>query len=149
MNEKSYIIQCNNCKTKNRIPKSRINDRPLCGKCHTPLPVVNTYNTPVDISDDTFENEVLSYPGPVLVDCWAPWCGPCKIMGPVMEQLASEYAGRVKIAKLNIDQNPAIASKYQIMSIPTLLLFKNGQVVNSIVGAVQKSEIDRQLRAII
>ena len=83
------------------------------------------------------------------MDCWAPWCGPCKMVAPVLEQLASEYAGRLKIAKLNVDENPATASKYGIQSIPTMLLFKNGSHVNSLVGALPKNEIERHLGTIL
>ena len=136
MDTKNYIVQCRNCMTKNKIPKERLKDRPLCGKCHKPLPEIKIYNTPVNVTDASFNEEVMVYPMPVLLDCWAPWCGPCKLMGPVMEQLAGEYAGRVKIAKINVDQNPGISSRYKIMSIPTLLLFKNGRLVARQVGAV-------------
>jgi thioredoxin 1 len=95
----------------------------------------------VYITDDTFEEEVLKALGPVLVDYWAEWCGPCKIIGPVLEQIATEYAGRVRIAKLNIDENPRTPPKYGIRGIPTLMLFKNGQVEATKVGAMSKSQL--------
>ncbi|MHB1528268.1 MAG: thioredoxin TrxA [Acidiferrobacteraceae bacterium] len=95
----------------------------------------------VYITDDTFEEEVLKASGPVLVDYWAEWCGPCKIIGPVLEQIATEYAGRVRIAKLNIDENPRTPPKYGIRGIPTLMLFKNGQVEATKVGAMSKSQL--------
>jgi thioredoxin 2 len=101
------------------------------------------------VTDSTFETEVMSYPGVVLVDCWAPWCGPCKMMGPILDQVAREYAGRAKIAKINVDQNPLISARYNVLSIPTLLFFKSGQLVNNVPGAVQKPEIDRILRGIV
>jgi len=100
---------------------------------------------PVEVTDRTFTDEVLSFRGPVLVDCWAPWCGPCRMVAPVLDQLAPEYAGRVKIAKLNVDENPMTSSQYAIQSIPTMLLFKNGQQVNKLVGALPKNEIERHL----
>lgn len=127
----------------------RLRDRPICGRCRSALAVQDTPTHPVEITDRTFQEEVLSFPGPVLVDCWAPWCGPCRMVAPIMDQLASEYAGRVKIAKLNTDDNPATASQYGIQSIPTLLLFKNGRQVNRLVGALPKGEIEKHLRPLL
>jgi thioredoxin len=93
---------------------------------------------PVDVTDATFEAEVLKSPVPVLLDCWAPWCGPCQRMTPVMRELAADLAGQVKVAKLNVDQNPALSGKLAIQSIPTILLFRNGQVIAQTMGAVPK-----------
>jgi len=93
------------------------------------------------VSDDSFEADVLKANGPVLVDYWAPWCGPCRMVAPILDQLATEYQGRVTIAKLNVDENPDTAAKYQVRSIPTLLLFKGGQVAATKVGAASKSDL--------
>jgi len=95
----------------------------------------------LQISDANFEQEVLKCDLPVLIDFWAPWCGPCRAMGPVVEELANEYAGRVKVAKMNVDENQATPSKYGIRAIPTLILFKGGEVVDQTTGAVSKSSI--------
>lgn len=95
----------------------------------------------VHITDDTFEEEVAKSDKPVLVDYWADWCGPCKMIAPILDEIAEEYAGRVKIAKLNIDENPATPPKYGIRGIPTLMLFKNGNVEATKVGAVSKSQL--------
>src|SRR5216684_3598775 len=95
----------------------------------------------IHITDDTFEKEVLKAEGPVLVDYWAEWCGPCKMIAPVLEEIANEYNGKIKIAKLNIDENPATPPKYGIRGIPTLMLFKNGNVEATKVGAVSKSQL--------
>jgi len=149
MEQDSIIIRCGHCGTKNRVPKARLNQGPVCGKCKTPLTIGKGLDKPVDITDNTFDSEVLSAAGPVLVDCWAPWCGPCRMVGPVLEQLAREYAGQVKIAKLNVDENPRIASRYSIRSIPTMLLFNRGEMVNSMVGALPKQEIERHLRPLL
>jgi thioredoxin 2 len=149
VNQESIIIPCADCGTKNRIPKSRLQDRPLCGKCRKPLKVGIFYDHPVTVTDGTFREEVLSYPGAVVVDCWAPWCGPCNLVSPILEQLASQYAGRVKIAKLNVDENPQISSQYSIQSIPTMLLMKNGQLVDRMVGALPKGEIERRLLSVL
>jgi len=93
------------------------------------------------VTDDSFESEVLQADGPVLVDYWAEWCGPCKMIAPVLEEIASEYGDKVKIAKLNIDENPATPPKYGIRGIPTLMLFKGGNVEATKVGAVSKSQL--------
>ena len=95
----------------------------------------------VHVTDGAFESDVLNSEQPVLVDYWAEWCGPCKMIAPVLEEIAEEYAGKVKIAKLNIDDNPATPPKYNIRGIPTLMLFKNGNVEATKVGAVSKSQL--------
>ena len=95
----------------------------------------------VHLTDDTFEDEVIKADGPVLVDYWADWCGPCKMIAPILDEVAEEYAGRLKVAKLNIDENPNTPPKYGIRGIPTLMLFKNGQVEATKVGAVSKSQL--------
>jgi len=95
----------------------------------------------VAVSSETFEDEVLKAGTAVLVDFWAPWCGPCRAIAPVVEQLAIEYSGRLKVVKVNTDENDAIAIQYQVMSIPTLMVFKGGQLVERIVGAVPKPSL--------
>lgn len=95
----------------------------------------------VQVSDDSFENDVLSASGPVLVDYWAEWCGPCKQIAPVLDELADEYDGKLTIAKLNVDENPNIPPRYGIRGIPTLMLFKDGEVAGTKVGAVSKSQL--------
>jgi thioredoxin 1 len=100
----------------------------------------------VTVSDATFEADVVKSDKPVLVDFWAPWCGPCRMIAPIVEELASEYDGKAKIAKVNVDDNPQISMKFGIRSIPTLMIFKNGQVVEQIVGAVPKGVIEGKLK---
>ena len=95
----------------------------------------------VYLTDDTFEQEVLQGEGPVLVDYWAEWCGPCKMIAPILDEIAAEYEGKIKVAKLNIDENPATPPKYGIRGIPTLMLFKGGSVEATKVGAVSKSQL--------
>ena len=96
----------------------------------------------VHLSDDNFEQEVIKSEKPVLVDFWAPWCGPCRAIGPVVEDLAEVYKDRVKVAKLNIDDNPKTATVYGVMSIPTIVLFKNGNALDKVVGLVPKDRLE-------
>ena len=100
---------------------------------------------PIPVSDSNFDQTVLQAELPVLVDFWAAWCGPCRMVAPVVEELAQEYEGRVKFAKLDVDQNPKTASKYNIMGIPTLLIFKQGKPISHVVGFRPKAELKRSL----
>jgi len=93
------------------------------------------------VTDDTFETDVINASDPVLVDYWAEWCGPCKMIAPILEEIASEYSGKIRVAKLNIDDNPQTPPKYGIRGIPTLMLFKNGEVEATKVGALSKSQL--------
>lgn len=103
----------------------------------------------VIVNDANFEQEVLKYNGPVLVDFWATWCGPCRMLGPVVEELAKEYEGKVKVCKLNTDEGPDTSAKYRITSIPTLIFFKNGEVVEQTVGLQSKAVLKEKLDALL
>jgi thioredoxin 1 len=102
---------------------------------------------PVEIEEAKFDEAVLKATTPVLVDFWAPWCGPCKMVAPVVDELATEYDGKVSFVKVNVDDNPKVASQYGVMSIPTLILFKEGQPVTNIVGFRPKEELKKGLDA--
>jgi thioredoxin 2 len=126
-------LTCAGCGKRNHIrPSPR--GAPHCGECGKPLPWV------VDASDATFDLEAEAAPA-VLVDLWAPWCGPCRFVGPILEQLALEYAGRLKVVKVNVDENPALTQRFQAFSIPTLVVLRGGRVVDRIVGAMPKPQL--------
>lgn len=145
------VVACSKCGTKNRVdPRNTSSQVAKCGKCGTLLDLnhpidVSESTKPVIVTDATFQSEVLQSGKPILLDCWAPWCGPCRMVGPIMEQLAAESQGRYRIAKLNVDENPRTAAQFQIQSIPTMLIFKNGNLVDRIVGAQPKPAIAARL----
>ena len=103
----------------------------------------------VIVNDSNFEQEVLKYNGPVMVDFWATWCGPCRMLGPVVEELAKEYEGKVKVCKLNTDEGPDTSTKYRITSIPTIIFFKNGEVAGQTVGLQSKAALQEKLDALL
>ena len=148
------IQTCPKCGTKNRVDEqAAIDSQPVCGKCGEKLPAVKASATssakPQVVTDATFAADVIAASSslPVLMDCWAPWCGPCRMIAPVLDQLAAESGGRYKIVKLNVDENPRTSAQFQIRSIPTMLIFKNGRVVDQIVGAVPKEAIASKIKA--
>lgn len=143
------IVVCRNCGARNRVKTQKQGKKPVCGKCGTPLPRgVSAPTRVIEVNDRTFDNEVLSFRGTVLVECWAPWCGACRQIAPVLNGIVREQGGRVKVVKINMDQNPRIAARYQVLSLPTFLFFKNGRLANTVTGAIPKSEIERNLYAL-
>ena len=141
------LVRCPSCGATNRVPREKVEAglAPVCGRCKTRLPVGPG---PVTVTDATFAAEVEGSPLPVLLDMWAPWCGPCRAVGPVVDELSGEWAGRVRVGKLNVDENPATAARFGVSSIPTLLVFKAGREVDRIVGARPKDEIARRLEQV-
>jgi thioredoxin 2 len=147
----TQLIRCPSCGATNRVSqeaKEKIAGglAPVCGRCKTPL---SSDNRPVSVTDATFAEEVERSPVPVLLDLWAPWCGPCRMIAPVLESLASEWAGRVRIAKLNVDENPATASRFNARSIPLLVVIKDGREVDRIIGVQPREEIERRLQRVV
>jgi thioredoxin 2 len=125
---KGRVVVCANCQTKNRVPAAA-GGAPQCGRCHSPLAWI------ADATDDDFADVVDTATIPVLVDIWAPWCGPCRMVSPALEQLASEMAGQLKLVKVNTDENPQVSQRFNVSSIPTLLLLNGGEVVDQQIGA--------------
>ncbi len=142
------VVRCPSCGAKNRVDpaKTAQGDRPICGQCKTNLPVDSK---PIVVTDENFSSEVERSPLPILLDLWAPWCGPCRIIAPVLEELASELAGRMRIAKLNVDENTTTASRFNIRGIPTLLVLKDGKEVDRIVGVMPKADLKQRLERLL
>lgn len=131
------ILVCAACGKRNRIRPSE-RGAPHCGSCGKPLPWL------VSATDETFEAEARSSLA-ILVDLWAPWCGPCRFIAPILEELARDFAGRLKVVKVNVDENPALAGRFQAMSIPTLVVLRDGRVVDRFQGALPKGELTVRL----
>lgn len=139
------LIRCPACGATNRVPREKIAQglEPVCGVCRTSL---RASRKPVTVTDATFATEIERSPLPVLLDLWAAWCRPCRMMAPMLDELAVELAGRVRVAKLNVDENPVTAARFNVRSIPTLLALKEGREIDRIVGVQPKSEITRRLQ---
>src|SRR5688500_7313872 len=146
----SVVMQlnvCRKCGATNRVDEERLAASDAkCGRCGEKLEAGTSDAKPAVITDQTFEREVMQEKGrPVLVDAWAPWCGPCRMIAPVIDQLAAESQGRYKISKLNVDENPQTASRYQIASIPTMLIFKDGELVDRLIGLQSKPALAERI----
>jgi thioredoxin 2 len=131
-------VKCTKCGAKNRLGVPKPDGVPVCGQCKNPLPWI------VEGTDAGFAGD-LEASVPVLVDFWADWCAPCRMTAPALESLAGDQAGRIKIVKVDVDRNPQTAGRYNIRSIPTLILFRNGQAVETLVGAQSKDALLRQI----
>ena len=142
------LIRCSACGATNRVAREKLAAglAPVCGRCGAPL---SASGDPLTVTDATFATDVERSPLPVLLDAWAPWCGPCQMISPVVMELAREMAGRLRVGKLNVDENPSTALRFNIRSIPTLLVLDGGRELDRIVGVQPKSEIARRLQRAI
>ncbi len=135
----SFLIRCSECDAVNKVLKEKINNNPKCGSCHKGLVIPKGV---ADVGASNFDKEVLKWPGVVLVDFWAQYCGHCIRLKPTLHQIAEERKGEIKIVSVNVQQDKLLASQYKILSIPALILFKNGKQINSMVGALPKNQLE-------
>ncbi len=132
------ILRCQDCHIKNRVKLEKISSLPLCGKCGSKLEIPTGT---ISIESNEFSREVLEETIPTALDFWAPWCGPCRMMGPLLDDIASSYPGRIKVVKINSDENPKLSMQFGIQGIPTLILFRDGKEIDRMVGAAPREHI--------
>ena len=144
----SLIIRCPECGTNNRVPEAKLQSglAPVCGNCKSQLQVSSG---PLTITDSNFDAEVVHSPLPVLLDLWAPWCGPCRMIAPAVEEIASAMSGRLRVGKLNVDDNPLTSTRFRVQGIPCLLVLDGGRELDRIVGAQPKAEILRRVNRVL
>ena len=137
-------VPCRSCGSPNRVEPEQLRRglEPVCGRCRARLPVSAA---PVEVTDATFDGEVLGSVLPVLLDIWAPWCVPCRSMEPLVEEIASTFAGRLRVARLNLDDNPEATARLRIQGVPTLVVFEDGREVTRMIGVRDKDELLRRI----
>lgn len=137
-----YKLRCMECGARNRIPAGRVELHPVCGKCKKPLDTAELFlPQPLIITDGDFETKILKSPLPALVFAWAPWCSTCRAFIPVIDEFARDSSGKVRVGKLNVDQNPGLSSRFNILSVPQILVFDRGELAETLPGSLQKHEI--------
>ena len=138
----SYTLRCSECHAKNRIPSSKLHEAAICGKCKKSLKTEELFDPqPLLITEANFEEKVLRSPLPVLLFTWAPWCSTCRAFMPVIDDFAKDSESRIRVGKMNVDQNPNLSSKYNILSVPQMFVFDDGELRENFPGALQKHEI--------
>jgi thioredoxin 2 len=143
----TYLFRCPSCKTKNRIPADKVGNTAKCGRCKGSLATRELMlPQPVMVTDRNFDEMVLASPLPVLLDCWASWCSACSLVSPVVEELGRSLKGRARVGKLNVEANPLLTARYDLRSLPTLLIFDGGKLKETLVGSLPKAYILQHLR---
>ena len=138
------VLVCRKCGAKYSAPQDHLR----CGRCHAFIHA-SEKKLAVDVSDINFAQEVLASPGPVLIMMWAPWCAYCRMLHPGIDRIATAYNNRLKVARLNVDENPAVCAQYEVQGVPTMLIFKDGKLVSKMVGVLSEEEIERRINAVL
>lgn len=137
-----FLFRCPECRTRNRIPAEMVNSSPVCGRCKQPLRTEELFlHQPLSVTDANFEALVSKSPLPLLLFAWAPWCPTCTAFLPIIDDFARESKGRVRVAKVNVDQSPGVAARFNILGVPQILIFDGGELRETLPGALQKHEI--------
>ena len=139
MTRDTVLLRCSNCRTVNQVPVDKLMKNPKCGNCKAFLEIPQKS---IEGTAANFDHEVLEWPDLVLVEFWAPWCGHCLIMAPILDKLAHERAGLLKVVKVNVDNNPLLGTRFKVQVTPLLVLYRNGQKLNEIAGAIPKTELE-------
>jgi thioredoxin 2 len=146
MSEKTVYLRCDKCGVLNRVPADKIHSDPKCGKCKD---IIQIPKTSVDVTTANFDKEVLAWPGTVAVEFWTPWCGHCRTMAPLVEKLAREKAGLLKVVKVNLDNEPFLGARFGITATPTFYVYQNGNRLGDISGAMPKEQFETWIEAVL
>ena len=150
MFNEQVMLRCGNCGARNRVAKTRLNEHPVCGKCKNPLPADHPYPMRVlEVSDSSFYLEVYGFPGSVVANFYSTSCPHCRTLAPVLDALAKDYAGKIKFVKVNTERNPMVAGQLNVLGLPTLILFKKGEKVHRIDGALPRQHLEQQLSVLL